>query len=81
MFDFLMRYHHPDDFGDLYSAFTVCSFWWANALAGTLQTEAARTLFRRLLSVRNCVGLLSEDLTLARAHCEATSRRPTAWSA
>ena len=60
--DFLMRYHHPDDFGEVYAAFTVCSFWWANALAGTGQTEAARTLFRRLLSVRNCVGLLSEDV-------------------
>ncbi len=60
--DFLMRYHHADDFGEVSAAFTVCSFWWANALAGTGQTEAARALFRRLLSVRNCVGLLSEDV-------------------
>ena len=60
--DFLLRYKHPDDFGDTVNAFTVCSFWWANALAGTGQVEAARALFARLLSVRNCVGLLSEHV-------------------
>jgi GH15 family glucan-1,4-alpha-glucosidase len=60
--DFLVRYRHPDDFGETINAFTVCSFWWANALAGTGQTEAARALFERLLKVRNCVGLLSEHV-------------------
>lgn len=62
MGDFLLRYRHPDDFGEMSAAFIVCSFWWANALAGTGQMEAARTLFKKLLSVRNCVGLLSEDM-------------------
>jgi hypothetical protein len=60
--DFLLRYRHPDDFGDTTNAFTVCSFWWANALAGTGQMEAARQLFGKLLAVRNCVGLLSEHV-------------------
>jgi GH15 family glucan-1,4-alpha-glucosidase len=60
--DFLLRYRHPDDFGEMEVAFIVCSFWWANALAGTGQMEAARALFRKLLGVRNCVGLLSEDV-------------------
>ncbi len=60
--DFLVRYRHPDDFGATTNAFTVCSFWWANALFGTGQTEAARALFERLLRVRNCVGLLSEHV-------------------
>ncbi|MBS0378628.1 MAG: glycoside hydrolase family 15 protein [Proteobacteria bacterium] len=60
--DFLLRYRHPDDFGETTNAFTVCSFWWANALHGTGQTEAARALFERLLSVRNGVGLLSEHV-------------------
>ena len=60
--DFLLRYRHPDDFGDATNAFTVCSFWWANALAGTGQVEAARRLFDKLLAVRNCVGLLSEHV-------------------
>ena len=60
--DFLLRYRHPDDFGTCTNAFTVCSFWWANALAGTGQLEAARQLFGKLLAVRNCVGLLSEHV-------------------
>ena len=60
--DFLLRYRHADDFGEMAVAFIVCSFWWANALAGTGQMEAARALFRKLLAVRNCVGLLSEDV-------------------
>jgi len=60
--DFLARYRHPDDFGETRAAFTVCSFWWANALAGTGQLEAARGLFTKLLAARNCVGLLSEDI-------------------
>jgi hypothetical protein len=60
--DFLARYKHEDDFGETHAAFTVCSFWWANALAGTGQLEAARALFRKLLDARNCVGLLSEDI-------------------
>jgi GH15 family glucan-1,4-alpha-glucosidase len=60
--DFLLRYRHPDDFGDTVNAFTVCSFWWANALAGTGRMEAARELFKKLLAVRNCVGLLSEHV-------------------
>ena len=60
--DFLLRYRHPDDFGETVNAFTVCSFWWANALAGTGRMDAARALFEKLLSVRNCVGLLSEHV-------------------
>ena len=60
--DFLLRYSHRDDFGETTNAFTVCSFWWANALAGTGQMDAARALFKRLLAVRNCVGLLSEHV-------------------
>jgi hypothetical protein len=60
--DFLVRYRHPDDFGETVNAFTVCSFWWANALAGTGRLDAARALFEKLLKVRNCVGLLSEHV-------------------
>jgi hypothetical protein len=60
--DFLVRYRHPDDFGDTTNAFTVCSFWWANALAGVGRLEEARALFEKLLRVRNSVGLLSEHV-------------------
>ena len=29
----LLRYRNDDDFGETTSAFTICSFWWAEALA------------------------------------------------
>ncbi len=60
--EFLLRYRHADDFGNPSNAFTVCSFWWANALAGCGRMEEARALFTRLLDARNPAGLLSEHL-------------------
>jgi GH15 family glucan-1,4-alpha-glucosidase len=42
-------------------AFLACSFWLANALQMIGRTEEAKALFERLLSLRNDVGLLSEE--------------------
>jgi GH15 family glucan-1,4-alpha-glucosidase len=44
------------------TTFTVCAFWYVNALAAVGRIEEARELFGRLLSRRNAVGLLSEDI-------------------
>ncbi|MGW0122746.1 glycoside hydrolase family 15 protein [Streptomyces sp. NPDC003327] len=41
--------------------FLVCSFWLADALWLTGRTEEARSLFDRLLTLRNDVGLLAEE--------------------
>jgi GH15 family glucan-1,4-alpha-glucosidase len=41
--------------------FLPCSFWLADCLAVTGHVEEARALFERLLSLRNDLGLLSEE--------------------
>lgn len=62
---FMRRYEAPDDFGRPETAFNVCSFWRVDALARIGQREQAREAFEALLSRRNAVGLLSEDLSPA----------------
>lgn len=62
--DFLIRYNEADDFGQPDAAFTVCTLWWILALARTGERERARELFERVLSRRNHLGLLSEDVSL-----------------
>jgi GH15 family glucan-1,4-alpha-glucosidase len=60
--DHLLRYAVADDFGLPETAFTVCTFWFINALAAIGRRDEARTMFERLLACRNHVGLLSEDV-------------------
>ena len=60
--DYLFRYRHPDDFGVPRNAFTVCSFWYVNALAHLGRTGEAREAFERLLTRRNHLGIFSEDI-------------------
>src|SRR6185369_10044609 len=62
---FMRRYEAPDDFGKPETAFNVCSFWRIDALARTGRTAQAREIFEALMSHRNHVGLLSEDLHVA----------------
>jgi GH15 family glucan-1,4-alpha-glucosidase len=60
--DGLFRYIAPDDFGVPETSFTICTFWYIDALAAIGRTEEARALFERVLARRNPLGLLSEDL-------------------
>ena len=60
--DWLFRYRHPDDFGTPVTAFTICAFWYINALAAAGRREEAREHFQRLLEHRTSLGLLSEDI-------------------
>jgi GH15 family glucan-1,4-alpha-glucosidase len=60
--DWLYRYRHEDDFGQPRTAFSVCAFWYVNALAMTGRREEARAHFERLLAERTSLGLLSEDI-------------------
>jgi GH15 family glucan-1,4-alpha-glucosidase len=60
--DLLFRYKHADDFGRPENAFTICAFWYVNALAAAGRMDEARDRFSRLLQRRNPLGLLSEDI-------------------
>ena len=60
----LLRYAAADDFGVMESAFTICTFWYIDALAAIGRIDEARTLFEKILAHRNHVGLLSEDLNI-----------------
>ncbi len=61
----LYRYKNRDDFGLPSSSFTICTFWYINALVRIGEVETAETLFVRLLSYGNHLGLFSEDIDFA----------------
>jgi GH15 family glucan-1,4-alpha-glucosidase len=60
--DWLFRYRHTDDFGTPQTAFTICAFWYVNALAAAGRRDEARERFQRLLEHRTTLGLMSEDI-------------------
>jgi GH15 family glucan-1,4-alpha-glucosidase len=58
----MLRYVNEDDFGDTTSAFTICSFWWAEALALAGRLDEAVRVFERIAALSNPLGLFSEDV-------------------
>jgi GH15 family glucan-1,4-alpha-glucosidase len=59
----LRRYNVDDDFGKQQAAFTVCSFWLAEALGILGRRDEARELFEHILPLgSNTLGLFSEDM-------------------
>jgi GH15 family glucan-1,4-alpha-glucosidase len=58
---YMRRYEASDDFGKPETAFNICTFWRIDALARIGRKEQAREIFETMLSVRNHLGLLSED--------------------
>ena len=63
---FVLRYRTRDDgavdgLSGREGAFLACSFWLVDCLFLIGRKDEARTMFERLLSLRNDVGLLSEE--------------------
>ncbi len=58
----MQRYTNTDDFGHTTSAFTMCSFWWAEALALAGRLDEAVEVFDRVVKHANPLGLFSEDI-------------------
>jgi len=58
----MYRYRNHDDFGYPKSSFTVCTFWMVKSLYKIGRRKEAQSLFDEVLSYRNHVGLLSEDI-------------------
>jgi GH15 family glucan-1,4-alpha-glucosidase len=58
----MLRYRNLDDFGETTTAFTMCSFWWAEALALAGRLDDAIAVVQRLIAHENPVGLFSEDI-------------------
>ncbi|MBI4854248.1 MAG: glycoside hydrolase family 15 protein [Acidobacteria bacterium] len=58
----MLRYRNVDDFGSTTNAFTICSFWWVEALALMGELEKAIEIFQKLLTYANPLGLFSEDI-------------------
>lgn len=58
--------------------FLACSFWLVSALAANGRVADARTLFERLLALRNDVGLLAEEYDVE--HRRQVGNFPQAFS-
>ncbi|MCE2611812.1 glycoside hydrolase family 15 protein [Flavobacteriaceae bacterium D16] len=58
----LYRYKNEDDFGLPSSSFTICTFWFINALFKIGEEEKAQKWFEKVLSYSNHLGLFSEDI-------------------
>ena len=58
----VLRYRNRDDFGETTSAFTICSFWFAEALALMGRLDEAIEVFHGVTKYANPVGLYSEDV-------------------
>ncbi len=59
-------------------AFLACSFWMVSSLKAIGRLRDAKTLFKRLLALRNGVGLLSEEYDLE--HKRMLGNFPQAFS-
>ena len=74
----MLRYRHHDDFGDTTSAFSICSFWWVEALAMIGGVDDAVPAVRAFADATRIARPVFRRHRAANGHCcSATFRRPT----
>ena len=52
----------PDGLAGEEATFSMCSFWWVEALARAGRLDEARLAFEKMLTYANHVGLYSEEI-------------------
>jgi GH15 family glucan-1,4-alpha-glucosidase len=52
----------PDGLADEEATFSMCTFWWVEALARAGRLDQARLVFEKMLTYANHVGLYSEEI-------------------
>jgi GH15 family glucan-1,4-alpha-glucosidase len=60
--ELVYRYRHADGLEGEEGAFSICTFWLAQALTMIGERERAERVFRRMLRHANHVGLYSEEI-------------------
>jgi GH15 family glucan-1,4-alpha-glucosidase len=60
--ELVYRYRNPDGLEGEEGAFSICTFWLAQALAMIGERDRAERLFRRMLRHANHLGLYSEEI-------------------
>jgi len=60
--ELVYRYKHPDGLEGEEGAFSICTFWLAQALTMIGERDRAERVFRRMLRHANHVGLYSEEI-------------------
>lgn len=58
----------PDGLDGTEGTFSICSFWWVEALARTGDVEAARLALEKMFTYSNHLGLFAEQIGLTGEH-------------
>lgn len=58
----------PDGLDGTEGTFSICSFWWVEALARTGEVEQARLALEKMFTYANHVGLYAEQIGLTGEH-------------
>ena len=77
----MLRYRNPDDLGETTSAFTICSFWWGEALALMGRLDDAIAVFQPSADARQSASGSSPRTSIRGRDCSSGTfrRRTRTW--